>query len=396
MRVFGLRILVLAGALSLALSSGAQAVDTDSQSAAAIQIQLVETRQHLNALYDRAAVASEQLNGAIYRAQLAKADVDRNVEAVARAKQSLDRERQAVAALTVQDLQSGTPMARLGALFQADGPGQLLDRSAAYASTHEAMTARIDMLTASTVVYAAAARRAVDAQDEQRAAQAEQVAARATIENAIAKAEATVKQAAADRAVLLKKLAKAQDLPLTTVTKRQDGIDRALDAAPAIPARGNPAAPVRAPAEPKPSTPAKPKPAPPAAPVVTQLPASSNKVETAISFAKAQLGDPYAWGGTGPDSWDCSGLTMKAWAAAGVNLPHFGGAQYTQTKHVAVDDIQRGDLLFWSDGSAASIYHVAIYLGGGQMIQAPRTGRNVEIVPLTYWIRPDLASRPGA
>lgn len=86
---------------------------------------------------------------------------------------------------------------------------------------------------------------------------------------------------------------------------------------------------------------------------------------------------------------------MKAWAAAGVSIPHYGGAQYTSTRHVSVNNIQRGDLLYWSNGSAGSIYHVAMYLGGGQMIHAPRPGRDVEIVSFTYWIRPDLASRPG-
>lgn len=86
---------------------------------------------------------------------------------------------------------------------------------------------------------------------------------------------------------------------------------------------------------------------------------------------------------------------MKAYAAAGISLPHYGVAQYQAITPVSVGSIRRGDLLFWSYGSVDSIYHVAMYLGGGQMIQAPRTGRNVEIVSLSYWIRPDLAGRPG-
>ena len=62
---------------------------------------------------------------------------------------------------------------------------------------------------------------------------------------------------------------------------------------------------------------------------------------------------------------------------------------------MSVGSVQRGDLVFWSNGSAKSIYHVAMYLGGGKMIHAPRPGRNVEIVSITYWIKPDLAARPG-
>jgi cell wall-associated NlpC family hydrolase len=86
---------------------------------------------------------------------------------------------------------------------------------------------------------------------------------------------------------------------------------------------------------------------------------------------------------------------MRAWQAAGVNLPHYAGAQYAQTKPVPISKIQRGDLLYWSNGGPDSIYHEALYLGGGQMIQAPRPGRSVEIVSLSYWIKPDLASRAG-
>lgn len=84
---------------------------------------------------------------------------------------------------------------------------------------------------------------------------------------------------------------------------------------------------------------------------------------------------------------------MRAYGAVGVGLPHYAGAQYSSTNRVSVGSRKRGDLLFWSNGGSGSIYHVAIYLGGGQMIHAPRSGRDVEIVPLSYWIMPDLASR---
>lgn len=388
MRVFplALRGFACAGVLSLVVSSAALAVDTDPQTAASIQIKLVETRQHLNSLYDQASAVSERLNGAVYEAQLAKAEVARNTKAVATAEKGLRRERASVAELTVQALQSGTGLSNLGALFDSAGPGQLLDRSTAYSSTQEAMAARIDTLSASTVVYESAVHRAAVAAKKQRQALDNQVKAKAAIDIAIGRAESAVKETAAERAVLLHQLALVQRVPLADVSKRQDEIDRTLDAQPGTQATHDPS--TTAPKAPPTTSPPKP-------PVVDPPPASSNKVETAIAFAKAQLGDPYEWGASGPNSWDCSGLTMKAWAAAGVSIPHYGGAQYTSTKAVSVSNIQRGDLLFWSDGSVASIYHVALYLGGAQMIQAPRTGRNVEIVPLSYWIKPDLASRPG-
>lgn len=387
--------------LSLIMSPVARAAENDPQTAASIQVKLVEARQHLNSLYDQASAASERLNGAVYEAQLAKAEVSRNTKAVATAEKNLGRERASVAELTVQDLQSGTSLSNLGALFDSAGPGQLLDRSTAYSSTQEAMAARIDRFTASTVVYNSAAHRAATAAKIQRQALANQVKARDAIDSAIARAESAVKATATERAVLLHQLANVQGMPLADVTSRQDKIDRTLDAQPGTPAAhdrtvtdpgnsSNAPSPDSKPVDPP--TTAAPKPPSTETP---PPPASSNKVETAIAFAKSQLGDPYEWGASGPNSWDCSGLTMKAWAAAGVSIPHYGGAQYTSTKAVSVSNIQRGDLLFWSDGTVASIYHVALYLGGGQMIQAPRTGRDVEIVSLSYWIKPDLASRPG-
>ena len=125
----------------------------------------------------------------------------------------------------------------------------------------------------------------------------------------------------------------------------------------------------------------------------TNSPPVKSGAEQAIAFARAQLGEPYVWAAAGPDSWDCSGLTMQAWASAGVSLPHWSVAQYQATTPVSVGAIRRGDLLFWSNGSSSSIYHVALYLGDGMMIHAPRPGRGVEIVSIYYWIMPDLASR---
>lgn len=85
---------------------------------------------------------------------------------------------------------------------------------------------------------------------------------------------------------------------------------------------------------------------------------------------------------------------MGAWAAAGVTLPHYSVAQYEATTPISQGSLQPGDLVFWSsDGSPGSIYHMGMYLGGGQMVHAPRTGSNVEITSMYSWITPDLFSR---
>jgi cell wall-associated NlpC family hydrolase len=102
---------------------------------------------------------------------------------------------------------------------------------------------------------------------------------------------------------------------------------------------------------------------------------ASGRAAVAVRFAYAQLGKPYVYGASGPNSYDCSGLTMSAWAAAGVSLSHNAAAQQSETRSVSYADLQPGDLVFF--GSPA--HHVGIYIGGGQMIAAPHTGDVVKI-----------------
>jgi cell wall-associated NlpC family hydrolase len=95
----------------------------------------------------------------------------------------------------------------------------------------------------------------------------------------------------------------------------------------------------------------------------------------AISFACAQLGKPYLWGGDGPGSYDCSGLTMQAYGAAGVSLPHNAAMQAQYGKRVAVGSLQPGDLIFFHSG----LTHMGMYIGKGLMIHAPHSGDVVRI-----------------
>jgi cell wall-associated NlpC family hydrolase len=107
----------------------------------------------------------------------------------------------------------------------------------------------------------------------------------------------------------------------------------------------------------------------------------------AVAEALRQVGKPYQWAAAGPDSFDCSGLTLWAWRAAGVSLPHYTGDQYASTTHISLSELQPGDLVYTAD-----MGHMAMYIGGGNMVEAPHTGADVRVVPL----RSDmvLASRP--
>ena len=126
-----------------------------------------------------------------------------------------------------------------------------------------------------------------------------------------------------------------------------------------------------------------------APPVTKPAPPQGKGAGQAVAVARAQIGKPYRWGASGPDSFDCSGLTMYAWRAAGVSLPHSTYAQWAATPHISRSDLQPGDLVYFS-----GLNHMAIYSGGGMMIEAPHTGLNVREVPLRTG---DFygASRPG-
>ncbi|GGN37451.1 cell wall-associated NlpC family hydrolase [Actinoplanes campanulatus] len=102
---------------------------------------------------------------------------------------------------------------------------------------------------------------------------------------------------------------------------------------------------------------------------IPDIPGSAGK---AVTFAFNQIGKPYGYGDAGPNSYDCSGLTQAAWAAAGKSLPHNAAAQYSATARISRSDLQPGDLVFYRGNG-----HVAIYVGSGKIIDAPSAGRDV-------------------
>jgi cell wall-associated NlpC family hydrolase len=104
----------------------------------------------------------------------------------------------------------------------------------------------------------------------------------------------------------------------------------------------------------------------------------------AIAAARSRIGMPYVWGATGPDSFDCSGLTQWSYAHAGIALPRTAAEQWTAGPHPSLADLEPGDLLFYALNTSdpATIHHVTMYIGHGMMIAAPHTGENVQIQPV--------------
>jgi cell wall-associated NlpC family hydrolase len=111
----------------------------------------------------------------------------------------------------------------------------------------------------------------------------------------------------------------------------------------------------------------------------------------ALKYALKQIGDVYVWAAAGPTRWDCSGLTMRAFAQAGVSLPHSSRIQVKYGKPISFGQVKPGDLLFFGK----PISHVSIYMGGGKMVQAPRPGKRVEVVNFTkkFGAKPFVGAR---
>jgi cell wall-associated NlpC family hydrolase len=123
------------------------------------------------------------------------------------------------------------------------------------------------------------------------------------------------------------------------------------------------------------------------------IPAPSSGASAAIAYAREQIGKPYIYAGTGPDGYDCSGLTMMAWAQGGVSMAHGSQSQYLSFPHVPISALQPGDLVFFGS-SGPSNHHVGLYIGGGTMIEAPHTGAYVRYSTIYRSDLVPLGSRP--
>jgi cell wall-associated NlpC family hydrolase len=108
--------------------------------------------------------------------------------------------------------------------------------------------------------------------------------------------------------------------------------------------------------------------------------AASGDVQAVLDFARAQIGKPYIWGGTGPNGYDCSGLVQAAWAQAGVSLPRTTYDQVNAGTRISRDQVQPGDLLFFYSESSPS--HVGIYAGNGMMVHGSNPSKPLEEVAL--------------
>jgi len=361
-RVTSLAVVAVLATVSFGANGVGAAPDTADAAGAA---RAIEQNGH------RAVALAEALKGAELRLGEAKADL-----ADARAQ---------IEALKVQIAEDRARLAREGAgIYRNASEGNLVPLEV----TGQNATAR------RRIRYGAAAA------DATRRLVASLVAAQAAVAEQEARAD-DARQAAQDerddlvraRDELAVAESRQRELLATAppeVTQRLADSNGGTPSAGTAPA-GAPAAGAPPSAGPTGASPASPPPAAPApsTPAPAPAPAPSGGAAAAVAFAHAQLGKPYVYAASGPNSYDCSGLTMAAWRAGGVSLPHYSGAQYSRLNKVSMSALQPGDLIFWGPGGSE---HVAIYIGGGKIISAPYTGAVVRIQGI--WGSPIGAARP--
>ncbi|HET8605373.1 MAG TPA: C40 family peptidase [Marmoricola sp.] len=385
-----------------------RAVEAKARSVSQIRADLVLAQQRVDAANTAAEIAAEQYNGAVSALVKARKEAARAREDAARAQADVAAQRGQIARLAIQSYQQGTDLNAITAVLGADGPVGMMNKVGVVQSAGDSMEARYQRFQATNAlahVYAAKARQTQQRQ-QQLAVQARQ--ARDHAAALASSAQTQEAQVSQQRDQLVNELAAAQNVSVSLARQRQAALERIARERAAAAARARALAEQRAAAaaaaakdaaktpQPAPSAPTVPatQVRPPVAHPGHQPKAQVRKV---IRYARAQLGKPYVWAAAGPNSFDCSGLTMMAWRQGGVYLDHYAESQYYQSTPISYGQLRRGDLVFWTVGDVPTgyIHHVALYIGHGQIIQAPYTGAYVEVSDLaSLYDQPILFARP--
>lgn len=408
-----------------------EAADGAARDVESVERELESLRDRRSSAEAAVETAAEEYAAAQDALATADAEVRDAQEALAAARTGESESRAAVGALFRASRQGSTDLDALRAVLDADGVGQVVERENAE---------RVAGRTAGRAVDAHATARAVadTARARADAALAHQGEVEDRARDALAAAQVSsdalddaVQESATRREALLAELARARATSVDVERQRQDALDaqaasereaaaRARVEAPAGASSGAPAAPPTsspAPANPAPAPAPAPDPAPAPAPdpapapnpapaptpdpppVVTPPPGtgvgSAAQGRAAVAWARTKIGAPYVFGGTGP-GYDCSGLTSRAWAAAGVDITRTSRSQYQRVQKISYDRLRPGDLIFYANdtGNPSTIRHVAMYTGNGRMIEARQPGSPVHEVAMRWADAMPYAGRP--
>ncbi|MCX4911121.1 C40 family peptidase [Streptomyces sp. NBC_00878] len=314
---------------TLGVAAGAVSL-LPTQSQAAPKPSVDEVRKQVEKLYEEAEAPTEEYNRIREEEKKLRREADRARDRLARKQQEINELREEIGPLAAAQYRNGgiDPSVQL---FLSGDPDSYLDQAELLGRTSD---------------------RQADALRAMRGAQRELAQERATVTKRLESLEETRAKAADTKDEIQGKLAEARTLLNSLTAGQRAGMEAEQERADRASGSSDAAATYNGPA--------------------------SGRAEAALDFAYAQLGKPYEWGSTGPDSFDCSGLTGAAWRAAGVSLPRTVKQQYDAGRKVSRSDLRPGDIIYWYNDNQ----HNGMYVGDGKAVHAPRTGKNVEIVPL--------------
>jgi cell wall-associated NlpC family hydrolase len=327
-------------------------------------LQLAQLKQQTQA-------AITNFQSAVTRLATAQRAAARATIALQSANQQLYAQRQQMASFVASAYRSGGRLGMMSALLTTSGPQTFLDTANAINSISSSQDDALQRMRAAQILQTLAQQEANAALSAVQKAVGAAKSARDAATTAVANQQHQVVALAGQKADLEAQAASAKSHADSLARERAANLAAARAAAEAAKQRqalGNGGVdeenPTAVTGGPRPS-------------------ATAAQGEAAVSFAKKQLGKPYEWGADGPDTYDCSGLTMMAWNAAGISIDHWSVAQYGEGEHVSRLDLRPGDLVFFAHDTsdASTIHHVGIYVGNGEMIEAPHTGANVRYSP---------------
>ncbi|MFE7973097.1 NlpC/P60 family protein [Streptomyces shenzhenensis] len=315
---------------TLGMAAGAVSL-LPTQSQAAPKPTVDEVRKEVAELYEEATAPTEEYNGVLARQKKLQAEVDAAQDRLAGKQQEINELREQIGPLAAAQYRNGGVDPTLQ-LFLSGDPDDYLEQAETLGRTTDRQAAALRAFQSKqrelAQERAAAGRRLEDLQEARTKAKEK-------------KDEVQAKLTKARK--LLNSLTAAQRAEMAAAQDREDAAAGTSD------------------------TPA------------TYNGPAGGRAKTAIDFAYAQLGKPYEWGSTGPNSFDCSGLVGAAWRSAGVSLPRTVKQMYDAGRKVSQADLQPGDIIYWYNDSQ----HNGLYIGGGKAIHAPRTGKNIEIAPVS-------------
>jgi cell wall-associated NlpC family hydrolase len=329
--------LTLLASLGLAASPGQAGPVTATPNAAKPTI--AQVKHSIDSLNRQAEVASENLNAIRVRMSAARSRLSTLEADVRRQRASVGTLRKQVISATLSDYQNAGGLSTTTSFLVSDDPKTFLTNLADDAVDKHQQAAILTSLM-----------------QQQRLLAARQTSARVQL----SAVRANKTQLRREKAVLDDKIRKAKDL-LDSLQAKQRAHLLALQRAADSSTTSSTGQPSRGTTRPTIDVP------------------TSARAAIAVRTALAQIGDPYVYGAAGPDTFDCSGLTMYAWAAAGVSLPHNAAMQASTGTPVSLSSLQPGDLVFYY----SPISHVGMYIGHGEIVHAPHTGSSVQIVPMT-------------